>query len=427
MKTRWLQTIKAAFIILLLTIAGMINVFAQEFNHGKLRYIIMDDACGVEVIRHIDGKNAKGDLVIPKTVTYNGITYSVISIGREAFVNCKELTSVIIPNSVTSIGQNAFRDCNGFTGSLTIPNSVTIIGSYAFKGCSGFKGNLTIPNSVKVIGPGAFLGCSGFTGTLIIPNSVTTILVQTFDDCKGLTSFIIPNSVTTIEYGAFLGTGWYDRQPNGILYLDGCCLGYKGNEPKGELKIRNDTRLIAGSAFSGCTDLTGTLNIPNSVTSIGPYAFGGCTGLTSVSIPNSITLIERSAFEDCKGLISVSIPNSVTYVDKSAFVGTGWYDRQPDGILYIDGCCLGYKGEKPRDKLIIKNHTRLIAGSAFYECMGLTSVTIPSSVTTIGKNAFAYCEGLTSVIIESHSLSKMTFNECFYGCYNLHESNVIYR
>ena len=91
-----------------------------------------------------------GNVVIPATVTYLGTTYSVTSIGDQAFFNCEGLTSVTIPNSVTSIGSSAFYLCTGLT-SVTIPNSVTSIGEYAFEYCSNLT-SITIPNSVTSIG-----------------------------------------------------------------------------------------------------------------------------------------------------------------------------------------------------------------------------------------------------------------------------------
>ena len=118
-----------------------------------------------------------GNVTIPESFTYNGVTYSVTSIGNEAFRSCSGLTSVTIGNSVTSIGILAFYGCSGLT-SVTIPNSVTSIGSNAFSGCSGLT-------------------------SVTIPNSVTSIEYDAFWGCSGLTSVTIPNSVTSIEYGAF--------------------------------------------------------------------------------------------------------------------------------------------------------------------------------------------------------------------------------
>ena len=88
-----------------------------------------------------------GEVVIPSSVTYNSVTYSVTSIGEDAFSGCTDLTSVKIPNSVTSIGGGAFCDCSGLT-SVTIPNSVTSIGNYAFLGCDNLK-EVKYPKGLK--------------------------------------------------------------------------------------------------------------------------------------------------------------------------------------------------------------------------------------------------------------------------------------
>ena len=70
---------------------------------------------------------------IPEKVTYNGIEYSVTSIGELAFYNCRGLTSVTIPNSVTEIGRSAFYKCGNLT-TIDIPKSVIKIGQDAFSG-----------------------------------------------------------------------------------------------------------------------------------------------------------------------------------------------------------------------------------------------------------------------------------------------------
>ena len=144
----------------------------------------------------------QGNVVIPEEVTYMNRTRKVTSIGDDAFMFCKGLTSVTIPNSVTSIGERAFYSCFGLT-SITIPNSVTSIGSEAFFVCKGLT-SITIPNSVTSIGSEAFSNCSGLT-SITIPNSVTSIGEGAFYYCSGLTSITIPNSVKSIGDSAFDG------------------------------------------------------------------------------------------------------------------------------------------------------------------------------------------------------------------------------
>ena len=136
-------------------------------------------------------ESKSGNLIIQSTISYNGTTYSVTSIGNDAFSGCSGLTSVTIPNSVTSIGRLAFASCIGLT-SVTIPNSVTSIGEGAFYECSSLT-SVTIPNSVTSISGGAFYECSSLT-SVTIPNSVTSIGEWAFTYCSGLTS-IVSNAV----------------------------------------------------------------------------------------------------------------------------------------------------------------------------------------------------------------------------------------
>ena len=114
----------------------------------KLTYTLNEKDLTATVTGLVGGASeARGDLIIPESVEYDGNKYIVTSIGESSFRNCIGFTGkLIIPNSVTIIGGAAFRACNGFTGKLTIPESVTEIGNAAFEGCKGFTGDLTIPN-----------------------------------------------------------------------------------------------------------------------------------------------------------------------------------------------------------------------------------------------------------------------------------------
>lgn len=174
MKTKVIRT--------LLTFACLLccmQMSAYDFEVGGIYYNIVSSTEKTCAFTYGDSKYS-GNIKIPTNVTYNGRTWTVMSIGESTFSSCSGLTNVTIPNSVKSIGNHAFYNCTGLT-SITIPNSVTSIGDYTFWGCTGLTG-ITIPNSVTSIGNGAFSGCSGLT-SVTIPNSVTSIEDRAFSVC----------------------------------------------------------------------------------------------------------------------------------------------------------------------------------------------------------------------------------------------------
>ena len=179
--------------------------------------------------------------------------------------------------------------------------------------------------------------------------------------------------------------------------------------------IGNGVTGIGNSAFSFCSGLT-SVTIGNGVTSIGAIAFYCCSGLTSLTIPDSVTSIGVRAFFDCSGLTGVTIPDGVTSIGDSAFSGTAYYNDEnnwTDGVLYIGKYLIRAKDDI-KGGYTVKDGTRLIAGGAFSGCSGLTSVSIPDSVTSIGDRAFDGCSGLTGVSIPDSvtSIGDRAFRDC---------------
>ena len=276
----------------------------------------------------------------------------------------------------------------------TIPNTVTSIGEGAFGGCSNLT-SIIIPNSVTSIGNYAFKGCSSLT-SITIPNSVTSIGESAFNGCSSLTSITIPNSVTSIGYSAF----------------EGC-------SSLTSITIPNSVTSIGGGAFEGCSSLT-SITIPNSVTSIGGGAFEGCSSLTSITIPNSVTSIEYGAFSGCSSLTSITIPNSVTEIEGGAFSGCSSLKSFNGKFASEDGRCLIKDGEliafapAGLTSYTIPNSVTSIGSHAFDGCSSLTSITIPNNVTEIGSWAFSGCSSLKSITIGNSvkSIGYSAFEDC---------------
>lgn len=190
---------KKLFTLLLATMCAVCT-WAYDFKVDGIYYYILTDKTNEVKVTYGSTKYS-GSVTIPATVTYNGTTYSVTSIGSQAFEDCSSLTSVTIAESVTSIGRWAFEDCSALT-SITIPNSVTTIESQAFRNCSALT-SVTIGNSLTSIGEEAFYRCSGLT-SITIPNSITSIGKYAFNGCSGLREISLGSGLKTIGADAFM-------------------------------------------------------------------------------------------------------------------------------------------------------------------------------------------------------------------------------
>ena len=395
---------------------------AHDFEVGGIYYNITSSTAKTVAVTY-KGNEYKsysdeytGSVTIPSSVTYSGTTYSVTSIGDYAFYSCSGLTSVTIGNSVTSIGDYAFYSCSGLT-SVTIPNSVISIGDYAFCSCSGLT-SVTIGNSVTSIGNNAFGTCLGLTEVNYNAKNCTSMGSDVFSICPNFKTLNIGDKVKTIPNYAF-------------YYCDNLTT----------VTIPNSVTSIGDSAFKYCKGLT-SVTIPNSVTSIGDYAFYFCTGLTSVTIGNSVRSIGSEAFKSCSNLKIVVNFSNLTFSKGSSNYGyIACYANQvinaPNGSIVKD--CVFYKADNVNILVVyLGNATELIlptefnggnytiGSEAFSGCSGLTTVTIPNSVTKIGDWAFYNCKGLTEVNYNAENCTSMGSSSypVFSGCSSLKTLNI---
>ena len=339
-----MKAIRIYALLALLLMAS--RLFAYDFDAicstgQTLYYNINDDGISVTVTYPCYGgqnnyysgyEMPQGDLTIPDSVEYQGITYAVTKIGAHAFYGCYSLGAATLPNTLVEIGSYAFHgtNTNGYGHHLVIPDSVIIVGSEAFSWVSVHE--LTIGESVQNIGYHAF-DCSNLKiihynathcndvasppfgssrnrniNTLTIGENVVYIpakLFYCFDDLA--CDVVIPNSVTRIGEQAF-----FDANVTSVVIGDGCVeigeWAFFNTHYLTSLKLGTGLKTIGESAFFS-SGIEGKLILPDSLEVIGYAAFYE-NNLTSVLIGPCVSFIDSQAFM-CDGLQSVFIEATV--------------------------------------------------------------------------------------------------------------------
>ena len=386
------------------------------------------------------------DVVIPATY----LNEEVIGIGARAFLD-KDITSIYIPSSVTSIGDSAFHRCTDLIN-VTIPASVTSIGDYAFDYCISLT-SVTIPSSVTSIGDSAFRDCTGLIN-VTIPASVTSIGERAFTDCSSLASIEVETGNTV-----------YRSAGNCVIEIatSALIIGCKNSVIPSDGSVTS----INSSAFYGSSGLTSII-IPASVTRIDDFAFEDCSSLQTVTFEgdSELTSIGNAAFRNCSSLTSITIPSRVTEIDSYAFyrcyklfevwnfsnlsitknISHGYvgyyavyvYNVNEETKLienngYVFNCTdngdylLYYIGDETDLTLPSQSpngNNYEIWMCAFYGCSSLTSIIIPSSVTSIGQSAFNRCPNLKTVTFEAGSQVTSIGETAFTYCLDLTSINI---
>ena len=154
----------------------------------------------VRTVAYCGANNKAATVVVPQTITIDGISYKVTSIENNAFKDNKTLKSITIGSNIKTIGARAFNNCTNLT-KVVMGKNVTKVGVAAFAGCKNLK-RISLPAKVTIIGSKAFYGCASFT-TVVMPAKLTTIGASAFYNCKNLTNITISTNVKSIGSKAF--------------------------------------------------------------------------------------------------------------------------------------------------------------------------------------------------------------------------------
>lgn len=304
----------------------------------------------------------------PKITSFDELQFftGLTSIPDDAFWYCKNLSSVVIPESVTAIGNTAFTSCSALA-SVNIPEGVKSIGRAAFNGCA--FSSLRIPAGLIEIGEDAFSTIYGLTSIVVDPanpvydsrdDSHALIETETNVLLRGCPATVIPNTVTSLHAYAFYGVA-------GVSSID----------------IPASVTTLGNYVFGEMSDLT-SVYIPATVTSIGLGLFCECSKLTSIVVDSDNTVYDSR--NGCNAIIETEtnkliapckttvIPGTVTAIGQDAYSDNGFLEGEfviPEGITSI--------------------------GQTAFTGTLLESIILPSTLKEIGVLAFSYSKKLKSV------------------------------
>lgn len=335
-----------------------------------------------------------GDLYLTDRVTHDGVTYPVTAIGDEAFINCRNLNSVSLVTSIKSIGNKAFSNCSRMTFVDYFPDSLTTIGDYAFSGCTSLKAIgpsiVRLGKGVRSIGKGAFMNCSSIK-TFIMEDRLTTIGDSAFMNCTQLNNVTMGYATTSIGTGAFAQ-----------------CSNIRSFTSKAD----NPPVVGDETCFAAFQDLA-TLKV----------GYFAAPKYQSAEYWKEFKSIET--FNDGIDGIYYQIDGdqaTVTYRDNNYNSYSGDVvipeSFENDGMTY-HVVAIGdnaFKGSTGLTSVTIPNTISWIGSNAFKGCMGLSSINLPVTLTALNEHAFDSC-GITSIIIPETITAIPT--GCFANCYML--------
>lgn len=298
-----------------------------------------------------------------KTVS---IGAGVLTIGESAFSDCSALEAVVIPKTVTTVGTYAFA-ANDALKTVSIGSGVTEIGSYAFNKCYALRSITFEPNSVlQSIGEFAFSECNEVT-SVTLPNRLETIATGAFYASSALETVSVPNSVTAIGESAFADTKFHrEAMETETLVYAGDWIIDCPKSIKEEVTAINLRELLKTEGTGANKTEKPICELTDGTRGIADGTFAECQKLQDIILPSSIKYIGKRAFYKCPSLWRVD-----------------FHDKGVERIgEYAFAECKGLS------TLRLNSGLKKIGAHAFYNATGIQSVTIPSTVESIGERAF---------------------------------------
>ncbi|MBQ9585129.1 MAG: leucine-rich repeat protein [Muribaculaceae bacterium] len=319
---------------------------------------------------------------IPETFEYNGITYTVVAIDANAFVNCRDIKEIHLPATCVSFGNNCFRGCTSLTN-YPVTETATKLGSGTIWECSNIT-EAFIPSGVTSTLISNQFANSGVRKLTIMESEDPlkfnrNAFGATNADLPPLDTLIILRPMNTGDYVSNLQP-FHNYPTIKQLVLGGaladipqsCFMGCSGIEEV----IFEDGNVIAtmgSDVFQGCNHLK-SIELPATITSVPMNMFLGCSQLNSVSFLGEITSIQQSAFNGCAALQNFTFPSTLKTIGASAFYNSGLTGmiELPEGVTSI-------------------------GATAFAGSNAITGIKLPSTIATIGNAAFGPIASLASI------------------------------
>ena len=379
-------------------------------------------------------------ITIPQEFEYNATIYTVVGIGKQAFMGCTSLTELSLPESLKYLGESAFFNCYKLK-SLALPNGVEEIRKECFK--STALSEITLSDALTTIGEGAFTGCGIIN--ISLPNGIEVIPQKAFFDCSKLQDIYIGSGCKEIAGDAFSGctsisitisesNPYFSIQENVLFNKDKTeIISYLSSNIAEEYFVPNTVTKLGLNSFNN--PKLKTITISSNVNDISGNPFSGCPSIERIEVSNennSYVSVDGILFtKDMKKLVfypffkndltAYDIPSSVTEIETEAFTSPYTYTYNsrklntitfPESITVIGDKAFNLFSELNTD--INLPNIVSIGKEAFHLCSSITNVSLGTSLKEIGDSAFCDCRKLQTVQLGENL--KQIGNDAFYNC-----------